>query len=300
VRVLLTGATGFIGKSVAARLKERGDIVVPVTRRPTSPGEVGIDLQAGRLDTSRLPGGTLEGIDASIHLAGEPIIGRWTARKSEAIRSSRIAIGDLVARSLLPLERRPLVHVTGSAIGIYGNRGEEPLDESSELGSGFLADLCRAWEAAAAPATEAGIRTVAVRTGIVLGRGGALAPQLRLFKLGLGGRLGDGRQWLSWISLSDEVSAIVRALDDDSLFGPINATAPNPVRNSEFTSGLATAVHRKARLAVPGGALKLALGSGPAEEMLLASQRVVPRRLLDSGFSFSHETVEDALRAVVG
>jgi uncharacterized protein len=300
VRVLLTGATGFIGKSVAWRLRERGDIVVPVTRRPASPGEVGIDLQAGRLDTSRLPGGTLEGIDASIHLAGEPIIGRWTAKKSEAIRSSRIAVGDLVARSLLPLERRPRVHITGSAIGVYGDRGDEVLDESSELGSGFLADLCRAWEAAASPATEAGIRTVAVRSGIVLGHGGALAPQLKLFKLGLGGQLGDGKQWLSWISLDDEVSAIVRALDDHSLSGPINATAPNPVRNSEFTSALAAALHRPSRLSVPSRALKLVLGTGPAEEMLLASQRVVPHRLLDSGFSFTHETVESALAAAIG
>ena len=300
MRVLLSGAGGFIGSALAEALRSRGDVVVPVTRHPGGPGEVGFDLRAGRLDTSRLPGGTLEGVDASVHLAGAPIIGRWTTRRQEEIRSSRIALGDLIARSLAALERRPAVHVTGSAIGIYGDRGEELLDESSETGTGFLADVCRAWEAAAEPAAAAGVRTVAVRTGIVIGRGGALGPQLPLFKLGLGGRLGSGRQWVSWISLRDEVGAILHALADGELTGAVNATSPNPVRNGEFTAALARALRRPAVLAVPAGALKLALGAGPAEEMLLASQRVRPSRLLERDYRFAEPTLEEALATALG
>ncbi len=300
MRVLLSGAGGFIGSALAEALRSRGDVVVPVTRHPGGPGEVGFDLRAGRLDTSRLPGGTLEGVDASVHLAGAPIIGRWTTRRQEEIRSSRIALGDLIARSLAALERRPAVHVTGSAIGIYGDRGEELLDESSETGTGFLADVCRAWEAAAEPAAAAGVRTVAVRTGIVIGRGGALGPQLPLFKLGLGGRLGSGRQWVSWISRRDEVGAILHALTDGELTGAVNATSPNPVRNGEFTAALARALRRPAVLAVPAAALKLALGAGPAEEMLLASQRVRPSRLLERDYRFAEPTLEEALATALG
>ncbi|MHB8244460.1 MAG: TIGR01777 family oxidoreductase [Acidimicrobiales bacterium] len=295
MRVLVSGTTGFIGTAVVDHLRRRGDVVVALTRRAPQVGEVGLDLAAGRLDTTRLPGGTLEGVDATLHLAGAPIIGRWTAKRREEIRSSRIAVGDLLARSIAVLERPPSVHVTGSAIGIYGDRGDDILDESSAPGAGFLAELCRAWEAAAAPATAAGIRTVAVRTGIVLGKGGALGAQLPLFKLGLGGRLGSGRQWLSWISLEDEVRAILFALDEASVAGPINATAGNPVRNSDFTAALARALHRPAALAVPAPALRLILGPGPADEMLLASQRVTPARLLGEGFEFRHTTLEEAL-----
>jgi uncharacterized protein (TIGR01777 family) len=296
MRVLLSGATGFIGWAFAERLRSRGDVVVPVTRREPAFGEVGIDLERGRLDSSQLPGGTLEGIDASVHLAGVPIVSRWTAKRQEAIRSSRIAVGDLIARSIAVLERRPAVHVTGSAIGIYGDRGEEVLDESSETGSGFLADLCRAWEAAASPATAAGIRTVVVRTGIVLGPGGGiLKPQTALFKLGLGGRLGSGHQWVSWISLEDEVNVLLRTLDDHGLSGPVNAVSPGAVRNSGLTAALAHAVGRPARVSVPAPAIELVLGKGPAREMVLASQRVEPRRLTEAGFTFAHPTIDDAL-----
>lgn len=298
MRVLLTGSTGFIGKAVAAALRARGDLVVPVVRSAPATGEVGVDLAAGRLDTSKLPGGSLEGIDASVHLAGAPIVGRWTQSRREQIRSSRVVLGELVARSLTVLERKPNVHVTGSAIGYYGNRGEEVLDETSEPGVGFLADICRHWEAAATPATAAGIRTAAVRTGIVLGKGGALSPQLPLFKLGLGGKLGSGQQWMSWISLEDEVRAILFALDEPSVSGPLDLTAPNPVRNAEFTATLAKALHRPAVLTVPASALRLALGSEPADEMLLASQRVLPRRLMDAGFQHTHPQLSDALAAI--
>lgn len=300
MRVLLSGASGFIGSALSARLRERGDSVMRVTRRPAATGDVGIDLDAGRLDSSRVPGGTLEVVDAAIHLAGAPIIGRWTARREEDIRSSRIALGALLARSLAALEHRPAVLVTGSAVGIYGDRGEEVLDESSPPGSGFLADVCRACEAAAAPAAAAGIRTAAIRTGIVLGRGGALRPQLPLFRLGLGGRLGSGRQWVSWIALEDEVAAILRLLDDASLAGAFNLTAPNPVRNADLTAALARAVHRPAVLAVPAPALRLALGRGPADELLLASQHACPARLEEAGFEFRHPDIESALAAALG
>jgi uncharacterized protein (TIGR01777 family) len=300
VRVLVTGATGFIGSALCSQLRQRGDSVLALTRRPSASGEVGVDLAAGRLDTSRIPGGTLEGVDAAVHLAGAPIVGRWTARREEEIRSSRIAVGDLLARSLAVLDRRAPGLGPGSAVGIYGDRGDEWLDESSEPGQGFLAEVCKAWEASTAPAAAAGIRTAAVRTGIVLGKGGALGPQLPLFRLGLGGRLGSGRQWVSWIALEDEVAAIMRILDDAELAGPFNLSAPNPVRNGELTAELARALHRPAALVVPPAALRLALGRGPADEMLLASQRVRPARLIEAGFEFRHPELASALAAALG
>lgn len=267
-----------------------------VVRAEPSEGDVVVDATASRLDCSRLATGALEGIDASVHLAGAPILGRWTAARREQIRASRIAVGRIVASSLAALDPPPSVHVTGSAVGYYGDRGEELLDESSSSGDGFLAGLCRAWEEAAAPAADAGIRTVALRTGIVLGRGGgALAPQAAVFRLGIGGRLGSGRQWVSWISLEDEVSAILHAIDDPSVSGPLNLVAPNAVRNRELTEALAGALGRRAPFAVPAPALRLALGAGPADEMLLASQHVVPKRLAESGFRFSHAEIATAL-----
>jgi uncharacterized protein (TIGR01777 family) len=296
MRVLLSGSTGFIGAALEEALRRRGDEVVALVRSSPHLHDAVIDVQNGTIDASRLSGGSLEGLDAAVHLAGAPIIGRWTASRREAIRASRIAVGDLLARTLAGLSSPPPVLVGGSAIGFYGDGGEAVLDESSPSGVGFLAEVCRAWEASISPAREAGIRTVAIRTGIVLGPGGgALAPQVRLFRLGLGGRLGSGRQWTSVISLADEVRAILRAIDDDTLSGPLNATSPAPIRNIDFTAELATAVGRSARLPVPAAALRLALGAGPADEMLLASQRVVPRRLLEGGFEFEHPDAASAL-----
>jgi uncharacterized protein (TIGR01777 family) len=299
MRVLLTGSTGFIGRAVAAALRERGDEVVPVVRGTARDGEVSLHLSAGIIDASRIAGGTLDGIQAAVHLAGAPIIGRWTARKREEIRASRIATGNLLALTLAGLSEKPSVLVSGSAVGYYGDGGEAELDESSANGHGFLPDVCRAWESAAAPASEAGIRTAIVRTGIVLGPGGALTPQLRLFRLGLGGRLGSGRQWVSWISLDDEVRAILRAIDDETLFGPLNATSPEPVRNDEFTEALAAALGKRAPFVVPATMLRLVLGAGPADEMLLASQRVIPSKLAGAGFEFVHRSVQQAIAAAV-
>lgn len=301
MRVLLAGASGYLGRSVAAALSVRGDEVVPVTHRPPLPGQVGIDLELRRLDPSRLPGGELGRVDAAVHLAGSPILGRWTSRRRERIRSSRVAVGDVLARTLAGMPERPAAYVTGSAIGFYGDRGEEELDESSSPGRGFLADVCRAWEAAASPAAEAGIRVVTVRTGIVLGQGGGvLGTQLPVFRSGLGGRLGSGRQWTSWVSLADEVRAILFALDTPDLSGPVNSVGPSPSRNADYTAALAAALNRPARLTVPAPLLEAALGRGPAREMLLASQRVRPIRLEQAGFVFEHPDLAGAIRAALG
>lgn len=301
MRVLVTGASGYIGRALAGALAARGDEVVTVTHRPPLPGQVGVNLGERRLDTSRMPAGRLGEVDTAVHLAGTPIVARWTSRRREEIRASRIALGDILARALVSLEPPPGVHVTGSAIGYYGERGEEELDEGSPPGNGFLAEVCRAWEDAATPAREAGIRVVALRTGVVLGQcGGALGPQLPIFRLGLGGRLGAGRQWTSWVSLADEVRMILFALDTASVSGPINATSPNPVRNAELAAALGGALHKSAPFAVPPLVLELALGRGPAREMLLVSQRVRPARLEQAGFRFEHPDVERAIAAALG
>lgn len=305
MRIFVTGAGGFIGDALVQALRERGDTVYPLVRRSPARDEVGLDLASRRLDTTSLPGQSLEGIDAAVHLAGAPIITRWSQKRLEAIRTSRVALGDLVARSLASLEHPPAVLVSGSAVGIYGDRGDEVLDETSAQGTGLLADLCRSWEASTAPAAEKGIRVVTIRTGIVLGgiggaEGGILKAQSPVFKLGLGARLGDGRQWTSWIALDDEVAVILRAIDDSALEGVLNATSPNPVRNGELTEAIAACFKRRARLFLPAPLLRLAIGRGPADEVLLASQKVLPKRLTEAGFVPAHGELDDALAAAIG
>lgn len=299
MRVLLTGASGFVGKALTSALQARGHEVVPVTHRAPRPGEVGADLSEGRLDPARLRGGEIGEVDAVVHLAGASIFTRWTATRREQIRASRIAFADLIVRDIADWPRPPAVFVSGSAVGYYGERGEEELDESSAPGEGFLADVCRSSEAAASGAERYGTRVVAVRSGIVLGKGGgSLSLQRPVFRLGLGGKLGSGRQWTSWISLEDEVAAILFAIDNNDLEGPLNAVGPNPVRNSEYTSALARILDRPALFTVPAVALRLALGA-TADEMLLVSERVVPAKLQRMGFRFIHPTLEAALTAAL-
>jgi uncharacterized protein (TIGR01777 family) len=243
---------------------------------------------------------TLEGITAAIHLSGANVAAhRWTRSYKREIVSSRVQSTHALAATLARLRQPPQVFLAASAIGIYGDRGDELLDETSLPGSGFLADLCREWEAAAQPAVDAGIRVVHLRFGVVLGPGpGALAHLLPIFRLGLGGPLGSGRQWMSWISLSDAIEAILFAAGNSSLTGPLNLTAPQPVTNASFTRALATAVHRPAVLPVPAFVLRIALGE-MADETLLASARAFPSRLTSAGFKFTHTTVDQAIAAAL-
>ncbi len=296
MRVVVTGSSGLIGRAVVAALRARGDDVTLLVRHePQGPSESQWDPAAGSIDPAAITGAS-----AVVHLAGAGIADhRWSTQRKAEILGSRVRSTDLVARALAASAPGSVL-VSGSAIGIYGNRGDEVLDERSETGHGFLADVCQAWEAAAEPAASAGARVVLLRTGVVLSPGGgALGRQLPLFRLGLGGRLGDGRQWLSWISLADEVGAILHAIDEPALSGPVDATAPNPVTNGAFTSALAAAVHRPALLAVPRAALRLALGPELADEALLASQRVLPARLVATGYRFVAPDITTALTTLL-
>lgn len=289
MNVLVTGSHGLVGTALVQALKLGGHSVRPAIRGQTW------DIPARRFDRS-----ALDGIDAVVHLAGEGIgARRWSKPQKARIRASRVDGTTLLAEAMAAVDSRPRVLVSGSAVGYYGERGDEVLTEGSAPGDDFLSELCQAWEAATAPASEAGVRVVHLRTGIVLsGRGGALKKQLPLFRVGLGGRLGSGRQWMSWVSLHDEVGAILHALRSDDLSGPINATAPNPVTNADFTVALGTAVRRPARLPVPRVALGVVLGREMAAS-LTASQRVKPTRLEAHGYRFKHPELPAALEAAL-
>jgi len=294
MNILVSGSHGLVGSALVPRLVGAGHVVTRLVRRPPAPGEVVIpwDPMAGSLGLAKL-----EGLDAVIHLAGESLAsGRWTLRRKARLRQSRIRGTRVLAQSLARLAAPPRVLVSASAIGYYGHRGEEILDEASPPGTGFLPQLCRDWEAATEPAARAGIRVVHLRFGIILSdAGGALGRMLLPFRLGLGGPLGSGTQHWSWIALDDAVGVILHALKQDSLAGPVNAVAPNPVTNLEFTRALGRALRRPALLPVPAWVARLALGE-MTDELLLASTRVVPRRLLAAGHRFRFGEVEDALR----
>jgi uncharacterized protein (TIGR01777 family) len=295
-RVLVSGASGLIGTGLVSALQARGQRVHRLVRRPArSADEVSWDPARGIL-----PAREVEGFDALVHLAGENVAsGRWTAARRAAIRASRIEGTSLLARRLAELDRPPRVLVSASAIGLYGDRGEELLDETSAAGDGFLARVAAEWEAAADPARAAGIRVVHPRIGVVLAaHGGALARMLTPFRLGLGGRLGSGRQWMSWIALEDVVSVLETAVSDERLAGPVNAVAPEPVRNADFTRALARALGRPALAPVPAFALR-ALAGELADELLLASLRVAPRALQRCGFPFARPTPKDALASLL-
>ena len=298
MKVLVTGSSGLIGQELVAELGRRGHQVTRLVRRPAAgAGEVTWNPQAGTLDPA-----AVEGHDAAVHLAGVGIGDhRWSDDHKKAVLDSRVLGTGLLARTLAQLDQPPSVLVSGSAVGYYGYDSDQPVTEESPKGGGFLADTVAAWEAAAAPAEDAGIRTVRIRTGVIItGKGGALKKQLLPFKLGIGGRLGDGKQWLSWISLDDEVAAILHLLTADALHGPVNATAPNPVTNAEFTKAFGQVLHRPTFMPVPTPALYALFGKQMTQEMLLGGQRVLPAKLEAAGFSFAHPTLEQALRHALG
>jgi len=303
MRILVSGATGLIGRALCAALDARGDAVVTLVRpgtRPLAGTTVSWNPTERSINMAELEG--LGTIDAVVHLAGAGIADkRWTAARKAEIRDSRIDGTSTLASAVATLTTKPRVFVSGSAIGWYGSRGDEVLDEGSTAGDGFLAEVCAAWEDAATASSEAGIRTVLARTGIVLSTsGGALAKQLPLFRAGIGGRLGPGSQWTSWISIEDEVRALLALIDDERYEGPVDLVAPAPVRNAELTKALARALHRPSVLPVPAAALKVALGAELVDEALLASQRVVPTVLLAHGFAFAHPDIDGALAALLG
>jgi uncharacterized protein (TIGR01777 family) len=296
MRVLITGSSGLIGTALARALPAAGHSPVRLVRSGGGEGTVRWDPAAGTIDAAGL-----EGIDAVVNLAGAGIGDRrWTDAYKTEIRDSRVRGTDLLARTVAGLEPKPSVLLSGSAIGIYGDRGDEVLDEASPVGDGFLAEVCVAWEAATAPAEGAGVRVAHLRTGIVLAaEAPALRKQLPLFKAFLGGRFGRGKQWQSWISIDDEVAAIVHLLTAD-VRGPVNLTAPNPVTNAEFAKTLGRVLNRPAVLPVPAFGPKLVVGRELADSLLFSSQRVLPTVLTGSGFTFAHPTLEPALRAELG
>ncbi len=292
-RVAVTGASGLIGTALTAALTARGSEVLRITRGRSDAlaGTVHWDPARGVLDRM-----ALADVGVVVNLAGEPVDARWTPELKGAIRQSRVGGTALLARTIAALRPAPRVLIAGSAVGIYGNRGDEVLDEKSERGSGFLADVGTEWESAAAPARDAGIRTVNTRLGVVLSRaGGALARMVPPFELGAGGKLGPGTQWMSWIAIDDVVSAMLFAVDSATLAGPVNLTAPNPVTNADFAKALGQALRRPALATVPPFALRLLFGE-LADAALLASQRVLPHVLEQAGFTFGYPTLDLALR----
>lgn len=296
VRIAITGTSGFIGSALVTALSGHGHDVVPIVRRPAAAGEISWDPAGGRLDAA-----DLQGVDAVVHLAGAGIGDhRWTDDYRRTLVESRTRSTNLLSEAIAAAKDGPQVLLSGSAVGFYGPSGDEILDERSPAGADFLAQLCRDWEASTATAAAAGVRVVHLRTGIVLGRGGGvLTKLLPLFKLGLGGRFGSGRQWMSWITLDDEIGAIEHLLTS-SASGAHNLTAPTPVTNAELTSTLAGVLRRPALLPVPAFAPRLLLGADRADALLLTGQRVVPRALQADGFVHRHPDLRPALEHVLG
>ena len=292
MKIAVTGSGGLIGSALVPFLRSKGHEVVPIVRGKAVGDQVLWDPEKGTVDIDKL-----QGIDGVVHLAGAGVGDhRWSPRYKQTILSSRVEGTTTLAKAMAKLPMLPSVMVSASAVGYYGVRGDEVLTEDAGNGAGFLADVCAQWEAGTAPAAAAGIRVVTIRTGIVLSAaGGALKKQLPPFRLGLGARLGRGYQQLSWITRRDVVAAITFLLDDATLSGPFNLTAPNPVSNARFTKELGRALHRPARLVVPEKAIRVALGDEMAAEFLLGSQRAVPQRLLAAGFSFADPTLPEAL-----
>jgi uncharacterized protein (TIGR01777 family) len=293
MKIVVSGSTGLIGSALVPRLVGERHEVVPLVRRRVAPGERAIswDPEADKLDRA-----ALEGTDAVIHLAGENVFGRWTPAKKQRIRESRVHGTRLLSDAIAGLTRPPTVFLAASAIGYYGDRGDEEMKEESAAGDDFLAHVARDWEAATASACKAGIRVHNLRLGVVLtAKTGALAKMLPAFRVGLGGPVGSGNQYLSWISLDDTTNAILHVLATPSPGGPVNITAPSPVTNRDFAKTLGKVLGRPAVVTVPAFALRMAFGAEGAA-MLTSGQRVMPGRLLGSGFRFCYETLEPALR----
>ena len=295
--IAISGSSGLIGTALTTRLRADGHTVMPMVRTTAREGEIHYDPRAGQLDPEHLIG-----VDAIVHLAGAGIGDRrWTAAYRREILESRTLSTSLIARSMAEVVNRggPRTLLSGSAIGFYGATDDQELNERSDAGDGFLADVCQEWEAATSPAEDAGIRVAHLRTGIVLSpAGGALKKLLPLFRFGLGGRMGSGRQWQSWISIDDQVGAIAFLLTAD-ISGPVNLTAPTPVTNSEFTKVLAEALSRPALLPIPSFGPRLLLGRDLADALLFTGQRVLPERLTEAGFSFEHSTLAEAFASLL-
>lgn len=293
-KVLLSGSSGLVGSALIPALETNAYQVTRLVRSGPS-GE-------GRLvwDPAKpLAPESVSGFDAVVHLAGESVVGRWTAAKKAAIRESRVLGTRNLAEGLAKASRPPRLLISASAIGYYGDRGEEVLRENSASGEGFLPVVCREWEAATEPAAKVGIRTTQIRIGVVLSAaGGALQKMLPPFRLGLGGNMGNGRQWMSWVDLQDVTAAILHTLKTDSLHGPLNMTSPNPVTNAQFTKTLASVLSRPAVFPMPAFAARLVFGQ-MADELLLASQRVEPAKLLASGYAFQQPELRQSLQTVL-
>ncbi len=296
MKILVTGATGLVGSAVVPFLAGGGREVARLGRSAPGAGDIRWDPDAGVLDAR-----ALEGFDGVVHLAGENIAsGRWSAAKKRRIKESRVRGTRLLAETLAGLERPPRVLVSASAVGFYGDRGDEELTESSPAGSGFLSDVCREWEAATEAAEGKGVRVVHARLGVVLSRdGGALGKMLTPFRLGAGGIVGNGRQYMSWMTLDDTAAALGHLLATETVSGPVNVVAPVPVTNREFTSTLGRVLRRPTVFPLPGFVARVVFGE-MADALLLASTRVQPAGLLDSGYTFRHGTLEEGLRHVLG
>jgi uncharacterized protein (TIGR01777 family) len=297
MRILVTGASGLIGSAAVESFRNSGHEVIRLVRSaPAGAGSAAWDPAKGTIDKD-----ALEGLDAVVHLAGENIAAaRWTEEQKARIKDSRVKGTQLLSETLAGLSKPPKTFVAASATGFYGNRGDEQLDEASGSGTNFLAEVCIPWEKATEPAAQAGIRVVNLRIGIVLAaEGGALAKMLTPFKFGLGGRIGSGRQYMSWIEISDVVGAINHALSVESLSGPVNAVAPNPVTNVEFTTTLGKVLSRPTFFTMPAFAAHMAFGE-MGDELLLGSTRVYPKRLLESDYKFRYSELEPALEHILG
>jgi uncharacterized protein len=296
MKILITGATGLIGRALQKSLREKGhELLLASRKEPKDNSFIKWDPQNGFTDPARL-----EGIDAVVHLAGESLSAlRWTDEKKKAIRESRVLGTRNVVDTISDLKERPRVLVSASAIGFYGDRGDEELTETSKAGKNFLAEVCREWEAEARRAEDSGVRTVLLRTGIVLSKdGGALGTMLTPFKFGLGGVIGDGKQWMSWISLNDQIEVINYALENENIRGAVNSVSPHPVTNQEFTAVMGEVLYRPTFIPLPEFAVHLAFGE-MGEALLLDSTKVIPKRLTDAGFKFKFPELKKAIENAV-